>query len=121
MKTKTSLLCIAAVAALTACASPSELRARQVTFAASSTAPNAEKTINCVAKAWEQSTQQQVTVTKLDNGYTAYAESRTLWGMNTDFVIDSNNARTGGAVFQVWSTMKQDATNKLIAMIQPCL
>ena len=121
MQTKTTLLCIAAVAALTACASPSELRARQVTFAASSTAPNAEKTINCVAKGWEQATQQAVTVTKLDNGYTAYAESRTLWGMNTDFVIDSGNARTGGAVFQVWSTMKQSSTDKLIAIIQPCL
>ena len=121
MTTKTTLLCIAAVAALTACASPSELRARQVTFAASSTAPNAEKTINCVAKGWEQATQQAVTVTKLDNGYTAYAESRTLWGMNTDFVIDSGNARTGGAVFQVWSTMKQSSTDKLIAIIQPCL
>ncbi|MFM8501504.1 MAG: hypothetical protein ACKOAC_05720 [Fluviibacter sp.] len=121
MKTKTTLLCIAAVAALTACASPSELRARQVTFAASSTAPNAEKTINCVAKGWEQATQQAVTVTKLDNGYTAYAESRTLWGMNTDFVIDSGNARTGGAIFQVWSTMKQSSTDKLIAIIQPCL
>ena len=121
MNTKTTLLCIAAVAALTACASPSELRARQVTFAASSTAPNAEKTINCVAKGWEQATQQAVTVTKLDNGYTAYAESRTLWGMNTDFVIDSGNARTGGAVFQVWSTMKQSSTDKLIAIIQPCL
>ena len=121
MKAKTTLLCIAAVAALTACASPSELRARQVTFAASSTAPNAEKTINCVAKGWEQATQQAVTVTKLDNGYTAYAESRTLWGMNTDFVIDSGNARTGGAVLQLWSTMKQTSTDNLIAIIQPCL
>lgn len=121
MNFKTNLLCIAAVAALTACASPSELRARQVTFAASSTAPNAEKTLTCVAKGWEQETQQTVTVTKLDNGYTAYAESRTLWGMNTDFVIDSGNARTGGAVFQVWSTMKQASTDKLIAIIQPCL
>jgi hypothetical protein len=36
-------------------------------------------------------------------------------------VIDSGNARTGGAVFQLWSTMKQDATNKLIDIIQPCL
>lgn len=121
MNIKTTALCIAAVAALTACASPTELRARQVTFAASSTTPNAEKTVTCVAKAWEQATQQAVTVTKLDNGYTAYAESRTLWGMNTDFVIDAGNARTGGAVLQLWSTMKQDATNKLIAMIQPCL
>ena len=121
MKTKTTLLCIAAVAALTACASPSELRARQVTFAASTTTPNAEKTLTCVAKSWEEATQQAVTVTKLDNGYTAYAESRTLWGMNTDFVIDSGNARTGGAVFQLWSTMKQTSTDKLIAIIQPCL
>ena len=121
MKTKSTLLCIAAVAALTACASPAELRNRQVTFAASSTTPNAEKTLTCVAKGWEQATQQTVTVTKLDNGYTAYAESRTLWGMNTDFVIDSGNARTGGAVFQLWSTMKQTSTDKLIAIIQPCL
>lgn len=121
MKTKSTLLCIAAVAALTACASPAELRNRQVTFAASSTTPNAEKTLTCVAKGWEQATQQAVTVTKLDNGYTAYAESRTLWGMNTDFVIDSGNARTGGAVFQLWSTMKQTSTDKLIAIIQPCL
>ena len=121
MKTKSTLLCIAVVAALTACASPAELRNRQVTFAASSTTPNAEKTLTCVAKGWEQATQQAVTVTKLDNGYTAYAESRTLWGMNTDFVIDSGNARTGGAVFQLWSTMKQSSTDKLIAIIQPCL
>jgi ABC-type glycerol-3-phosphate transport system substrate-binding protein len=121
MKTKSTLLCIAAVAALTACASPAELRNRQVTFAASSTTPNAEKSLTCVAKGWEQATQQAVTVTKLDNGYTAYAESRTLWGMNTDFVIDSGNARTGGAVFQLWSTMKQTSTDKLIAIIQPCL
>ncbi len=121
MNIKTTALCIAAVAVIAGCATPSELRIRQVTFAASSTTPNAEKTLSCVAKGWEQATQQQVTVSAYDKGYTAMAESRTLWGMNTDFVIDSGNARTGGAVFQLWSTMKQDATNKLIDIIQPCL
>jgi hypothetical protein len=49
------------------------------------------------------------------------AESRTLWGMNTDFVIDSGNAKTGGAVFQMWSSMKPSQTNRLIDIIQPCL
>ena len=121
MNFKTAALGIAAVSLLAACATPAELRGRPVTFAESSMAPNAEKTLNCVAKGWEQATQQQVTVSKYENGYTAFAESRTLFGMNTDFVIDSGNARTGGAVFQLWSTMKQDATNKLIDIIQPCL
>lgn len=49
------------------------------------------------------------------------AQSKTLFGTNTDFVIDSGNARTGGAVFQLWSTMSQESTDKLIAIIQPCL
>ena len=121
MKTKTSVIAIAAVAMLAGCATPSELRGRQVTFAASSTTPNAEKTLNCVAKGWEQATQQPVTVTGYDKGYTAVAESKTLFGMNTDFVIDSGNAKTGGAVFQLWSSMKPSQTNKLIDIIQPCL
>ena len=121
MNLKVTALAIATVSLLAACATPSELRGRQVTFAASSTAPNAEKTINCVAKGWQEATQQEVTVSKFDKGYTAVAQSRTLFGMNTDFVIDSGNARTGGAVFQMWSSMKPDATNKLIDIIQPCL
>ena len=121
MNIKTTALCIAAVTVIAGCATPSELRGRQVTFAASSTAPNAERTLNCVAKGWEQATQQQVTVSGYDKGYTAMAESRTLWGMNTDFVIDSGNAKTGGAVFQMWSSMKPSQTNKLIDIIQPCL
>lgn len=121
MNLKTYAIAIAAVAILAGCATPNELRGRQVTFAASSTAPNAEKTLNCVAKGWEQATQQQVTLSAYDKGYTAVAESRTLWGMNTDFVIDSGNAKTGGAVFQMWSSMKPSQTNKLIDIIQPCL
>ena len=121
MKTKTALLCIAAVSTLAACATPSELRGRQVTFAASSTTPNAQQTLNCIAKGWEQATQQPVTVSNFDKGYTAVAQSKTLFGTNTDFVIDSGNARTGGAVFQLWSTMSQESTDKLIAIIQPCL
>ena len=122
MNIKTTLLCVAAISTLAACATPTELRGRQVTFAASSLAPNAQQTLNCVAKGWQQATQQPVTVSKFDNGYTAVAESKTLFGTtNTDFVIDSGNARTGGAVFQLWSTMNKDSTDKLIAIIQPCL
>lgn len=121
MNLKVTALAIATVSLLAACATPSELRGRPVTFAASSTTPNAEKTLNCVAKEWEQATKQEVSVSKYDKGYTAVAQSRTLFGMNTDFVIDSGNSRTGGAVFQLWSSMKQDATNKLIDIIQPCL
>ena len=121
MNFKTAALGIAAVSLLAACATPAELRGRPVTFAASSMAPNAEKTLNCVAKGWEQATKQPVTVSKFDNGYTAVAQSKTLFGTNTDFVIDSGNAKTGGAVFQLWSTMSKDSTDKLIAIIQPCL
>jgi hypothetical protein len=121
MNIKTTALCIAAVAAIAGCATPSELRGRQVTFAASSTTPNAQQVLNCVAKGWEQATQQPVTVTNYDKGYTAVAESKTLFGMNTDFVIDSGNAKTGAAVFQMWSSMKPRVTDQLIAIIQPCL
>lgn len=121
MNTKTSLIAIAAVAILAGCATPTELRDRQVTFAASSTTTNAQQVLTCVAKGWEQSTQQVATVTNYGKGYTAVAESRTLLGMNADFVIDSGNAKTGGAVFQLWSTMSKDSTDKLIAIIQPCL
>lgn len=121
MKIKTTALCIATLSLLTACATPTELRGREVTFAASSITPNAQKTLSCVAKGWEQATQQPVTVSKFDNGYTALAQSKTLFGTNTDFVIDSGNAKTGGAVFQLWSTMSKDSTDKLIAIIQPCL
>lgn len=121
MNTKTTAIAIAAVAILAGCATPTELRGRQVTFAASSTAQNAEKTLNCVAKGWEQATKQPVTVSNFDKGFTAVAQSKTLFGTNTDFVIDSANARTGGAVFQLWSTMNQDSTDKLIGIIQPCL
>ena len=121
MNTKTSVIGIAAVAILAGCATPTELRGRQVTFAASSTTTNAQQVLTCVAKGWEQSTQQVVTVTNYGKGYTAVAESRTLFGMNTDFVIDSDNAKTGGAVFQLWSTMSKDSADKLIAIIQPCL
>lgn len=121
MNIKSTAICITAIATLAACATPTELRGREVTFAASSLAPNAEKTLACVAKGWEQSTQQPVTVSKFDKGYTAVAQSKTLFGTNTDFVIDSGNAKTGGAVFQLWSTMSKDSTDKLIAIIQPCL
>ena len=121
MNIKTTALCVAAVAVIAGCATPSELRGRQVTFAASSTAPNAEKTLNCVAKGWEQATKQPVSVSQFEKGFTAVAQSKTLFGTNTDFVIDSGNARTGGAVFQLWSTMSQESTDKLIAIIQPCL
>lgn len=121
MKTKNILLCICAVPILAACATPTELRGRPVTFAASSLAPNAQQTLNCVSKGWQQATQQPVSVSKFDNGYTAVAESKTLFGTNTDFVIDSGNVRTGGAVFQLWSNMSKDSTDKLIAIIQPCL
>ena len=121
MNIKSTLIGIAAVSILAACATPTELRGRQVTFAASSVTPNAEKTLACVAKGWQQSTNQVVTVSKYENGYTAVAQSKTLFGTNTDFVIDSANARTGGAVFQLWSTMSKDSTDQLIAIIQPCL
>lgn len=121
MKIKSTVLCIVAVSTLAACATPTELRGRQVTFAASSLTPNAQQTLTCVAKGWEQATQQPVTVSKFNNGYTAVAQSKTLFGTNTDFVIDSGNAKTGGAVFQLWSTMSKDSTDKLIAIIQPCL
>lgn len=121
MNVKKTTLCIAAISLLAACATPTELRGRQVTFAASSLAPNAQQTLNCVAKGWQQATQQAVSVTKFDTGYTAVAQSKTLFGTNTDFVIDSSNAKTGGAVFQLWSTMNKDSTDQLIAIIQPCL
>jgi hypothetical protein len=121
MNIKSTALCIVAIATLAACATPPELRARQVTFAASSTTQNAQQTLNCVAKGWEQATQQSVTVSGFEKGYTAVAQSKTLFGTNTDFVIDSGNARTGGAVFQLWSTMSKDSTDKLIGIIQPCL
>mgnify|MGYP000638533336 CR=1 FL=1 len=121
MNSKVITLAIATVSFLAGCATPTELRARQVTFAASSTTPNAEKTLTCVAKGWQQATQQEVSVNKLNNGYTAVAQSKTLFGTNTDFVIDSSNAKTGGAVFQLWSTMSKDSTDKLIEIIQPCL
>lgn len=121
MKLKTITLAIAAGSMLAACATPTELRYRQVTFAASSISPNAEKTLVCVAKAWEQATQQPVSITKFETGYTAIAQTKGFFGTNTDFVIDSNNARTGGAVFQLWSSMNKDSTNKLIDIIQPCL
>ncbi|MGI9143300.1 MAG: hypothetical protein ACR2IJ_08960 [Fluviibacter sp.] len=121
MNIKSTVICIAAVSTLAACATPTELRGRQVTFAASSLAPNAQQTLTCVAKGWEQATQQPVAVSKFDKGYTAIAQSKTLFGTNTDFVIDSGNARTGGAVFQLWSTMSKDSTDQLIAIIQPCL
>lgn len=121
MNAKSYALSIASLLILAGCATPTELRGRQVTFAASSLAPNAQQTLNCVAKGWEQSTQQPVSVSKFENGYTAVAQSKTLFGTNTDFVIDSGNARSGGAVFQLWSTMSKDSTDKLIAIIQPCL
>lgn len=121
MNAKSYALSIASLLILAGCATPTELRGRQVTFAASSLAQNAQQTLTCVAKGWEQATQQPVTVTKFENGYTAVAQSKTLLGTNTDFVIDSGNARTGGAVFQLWSTMSKDSTDKLIAIIQPCL
>lgn len=121
MNLKTAALSITSIAMLAACATPTELRGREVTFAASSITPNAEKTLTCVAKGWQQATQQEVTVSKFDKGYTAVAQSKTLFGTNTDFVIDSGNARTGGAVFQLWSTMNKDSTDKLIGIIQPCL
>jgi hypothetical protein len=121
MNPKNLVLAMATLAVVAGCATPNELRGRQVTFAASSTTPNAEQVLNCVAKGWEQETQQPVTVTKLDHGYTAVAQSKTLFGTNTDFVIDSGNAKTGAAVFQMWSSMKPRVTDKLIAIIQPCL
>ncbi len=121
MNIKTTTLYLFALSVLAGCATPTELRGRQVTFAASSLAPNAQQTLACVAKGWEQSTQQPVSVSKFETGYTAIAQSKTLFGTNTDFVIDSGNARTGGAVFQLWSTMSKDSTDKLIAIIQPCL
>jgi len=121
MNVKNVAISILAVSTLAACATPTELRGRQVTFAASSLAPNAQQTLNCVAKGWEQATKQPVTVSKFDNGYTAVAQSKTLFGTNTDIVIDSGNARTGGAVFQLWSTMSKDSTDQLIGIIQPCL
>ena len=121
MSIKAYAISIASLLILAGCATPTELRGRQVTFAASSTTPNAQQTLNCVAKGWEQATKQQVTVSNFDKGYTAVAQSKTLFGTNTDFVIDSGNARTGGAVFQLWSTMSQESTDKLIAIIQPCL
>lgn len=121
MNAKSYILSIASLLILAGCATPTELRGRQVTFAASSLAPNAQQTLTCVAKGWEQATQQPVTVSKFETGYTAVAQSKTLFGTNTDFVIDSGNARSGGAVFQLWSTMSKDSTDKLIAIIQPCL
>ena len=121
MRKNTIAICIAIISLLAACATPTELRERHVTFAASSTTQNAQQTLTCVAKGWEQATQQSVNVTNYDKGYTALAESKTLFGTNTDFVIDSSNAKTGGALFQLWSSMKPSATNKLIDIIQPCL
>lgn len=121
MKIKSYAVGLISVLILAGCATPPELRARQVTFAASSTTQNAQQTLTCVAKGWEQATQQPVTVANFDKGYTAVAQSKTLFGTNTDFVIDSGNARTGGAVFQLWSNMSKDSTDKLIGIIQPCL
>lgn len=121
MNYKSTVLCVTSIALLAACATPAELRGRQVTFAASSTTPNAEKVLTCVANGWQQATKQQVSVSKYDKGYTAIAQSRTLFGENTDFVIDAVNARTGGAVFQLWSAMNKDSTDKLVTIIQPCL
>ena len=107
--------------ALIGCATPTELRGRQVNFAASSLKQNAKPVLVCVGNAWEKSTQQPVTVSAYDSGFTAVAQSKTLFGTNTDFVIDATNAKTGGAVFQVWSTMSKESTDKLVAMVQPCL
>ena len=121
MSVKTIAASIATFVMLAGCATPTELRGRQVTFAASSTTQNAQQTLACVAKGWEQATKQPVSVTQFEKGFTAVAQSKTLFGTNTDFVIDSGNARTGGAVFQLWSTMSQESTDKLIAIIQPCL
>lgn len=121
MTIKTYALSIASLIIVAGCATPSELRIRHVTFAASSTTQNAQQTLNCVAKAWEQATNQPVVVSGYDKGYTAVAQSKTLFGTNTDFVIDSGNARTGGAIFKMWSSMKRDATDQLIDIIQPCL
>jgi hypothetical protein len=121
MNIKTTALCIAAISVLAGCATPTELRGRDVNFAASSMTRNANQALTCTAKSWEQSTQQAVTISSYDKGYTAVAQSKTLFGTNTDFVIDATNAKTGGAVFQLWSTMSKDSTDKLIAIIQPCL
>lgn len=121
MNFRNVVLSLAAILVVAGCATPTELRGRQVTFAASSMTNNANQALVCVAKAWEKSTNQPVTVTSYDKGYTAVAQSKTLFGTNTDFVIDSVNARTGGAVFQLWSTMSKESTDKLLAIIQPCL
>ena len=120
MKLK-SMMFIAMAGALTACASPSDLRGHDVTFAASSLKNNASQAVNCVANNWQKSTQQAVAVSSYETGYTAIAQSKTLFGTNTDFVIDAKNAKTGGAVFQMWSTMSKESTDKLIGIIQPCL
>ena len=121
MNLKRISLCLGVVALVAGCATPTELRGRQVNFAASSMTRNADQALACVAKGWEQATKQQVTISKFDKGYTAVAQSKTLFGINTDFVIDSGNARTGGAVFQLWSTMSKESTDQLIAIVQPCL
>lgn len=121
MKTKVVVAIVAASAVLLGCASPSELRGRQVDFAASSTQNNAKQVLTCVANAWQKTSQQQVAVSAYDNGFTAVAQSKTLFGTNTDFVIDAVNAKTGGAVFQLWSTMSKESTDNLRAIIQPCL
>ena len=121
MKVKTIAISLMSVAVLLGCASPSELRGREVSFAASSTQNNAKQVLTCVANSWQQSTQQTVAVTAYENGFTAVAQSKTLFGTNTDFVIDAANAKTGGAVFQLWSTMSKESTDKLKTMIQPCL
>lgn len=118
---KKSMMLVAVVGFLAACASPSELRGREVTFAASSTKNNANQVLNCVAAGWQKSAQQPVTINAYENGFTAVAQSKALFGTNTDFVIDSANAKTGGAVFQLWSTMSKESTDKLIGIIQPCL
>jgi len=116
-----SMVLLAVAGALVACASPSELRGREVNFAASSTKNNASQVLSCVAAGWQKRTQQAVTVNTYENGFTAVAQSKTLFGTNTDFVIDAANAKTGGAVFQLWSTMSKESTDKLIGIIQPCL
>lgn len=121
MKLKSMVLMTVATGVLAACASPSELRGRDVTFAASSTQRNASQVLRCVAEGWQKSTHQAVAVNAYENGFTAVAQSKTLFGTNTDFVIDSANAKTGGAVFQLWSTMSKESTDKLIAIVQPCL
>ena len=121
MQLKSMMVMAVATGVLAACASPGELRGRDVTFAASSVKNNANQVVNCVANGWQNSTQQPVAVSAYNNGYTAVAQSKTLFGTNTDFVIDAANAKTGGAVFQLWSTMSKDSTDKLIGIIQPCL